>query len=156
MVGKRWGNLGFVIKDVRKYRLSLLDKLKLLWYNCSTFHRKRNCHSLVSSYAKCQAKIDVAERPSPCSEGKIGRLHLKGVIRFHDRKAYCAFFVPFSLENTPEGEKLLKGKEVNIITNGGLEVKQMSSSEREAFMSALLERVLELRRKRKEVDGHAI
>ena len=47
-------------------------------------------------------------------------------------------------------------REVNIITNGGFEVKQMSAAEREAFMSALLERVLELRRKRKEVDGHAI
>ena len=78
-----------------------------------------------------------------------------GVIRFHDRKAYCAFFVPFSLENTLYGEKRLKEREVNIITNGGFEVKQMSSSEREAFMSALLERILELRRKRKEVD-HAI
>ena len=52
-------------------------------------------------------------------------------------------------------EKKLKGKEVNIITNGGFEVKQLSASEREAFMSALLDRVLELRRKRKEVD-HAI
>ena len=47
-------------------------------------------------------------------------------------------------------------RKVNIITNGGFEVRQMSSSEREAFMSALLERVLELHRKRKEVDGHAI
>ena len=47
-------------------------------------------------------------------------------------------------------------REVNIITNGGFEVKQMSAAEREAFMSALLDRVLELRRKRKEVDGHAI
>ena len=53
-------------------------------------------------------------------------------------------------------KKLLKEREVNIITNGGFEVKQLSSSEREAFMSALLERVLELRSKRKEVDGHAI
>ena len=52
-------------------------------------------------------------------------------------------------------KKLLKEREVNIITNGGFEVKQMSSSEREAFMSALLVRVLELQRKRKEVDGHA-
>ena len=52
-------------------------------------------------------------------------------------------------------EKKLKRKEVNIITNGGFEVKQMSAAEREAFMSALLERILELRRKRKEVD-HAI
>ena len=52
-------------------------------------------------------------------------------------------------------KKLLKEREVNIITNGGFEVKQLSSSEREAFMSALLERILELRRKRKEVD-HAI
>ena len=49
---------------------------------------------------------------------------------------------------------LLNEREVNIITNGGFEVKQMSSSEREAFMSALLDRVLELQRKRKEVDGH--
>ena len=48
----------------------------------------------------------------------------------------------------------MKGKEVNIITNGGFEVKQMSAAEREAFMSALLDRVLELRRKRKEVDSH--
>ena len=52
-------------------------------------------------------------------------------------------------------KKLLKEREVNIITNGGFEVKQMHEAEREAFMSALLERVLELRRKRKEVDGHA-
>ena len=49
----------------------------------------------------------------------------------------------------------MKEREVNIITNGGFEVKQMSSSEREAFMLALLERVWELRRKRKEVDSHA-
>ena len=70
-------------------------------------------------------------------------------------KRIALFFVPFSLENTPEGEKLLKGKEVNIITNGGFEVKQMSAAEREAFMSALLDRVLELRGKRKEVDRHA-
>ena len=54
-----------------------------------------------------------------------------------------------------QGEKRLKGKEVNIITNSGFEVKQMSAAEREAFMSALLDRMLELRRKRKEVD-HAI
>ena len=47
-------------------------------------------------------------------------------------------------------------REVKIIIHGGFEVKQMSATEREAFMSALLERVLELRRKRKEVDGHAI
>ena len=53
-------------------------------------------------------------------------------------------------------EKTLLEREVNIITNGGFEVKQMSSSEQETFMSALLERVLELRRNRKEVDGHAI
>ena len=69
-------------------------------------------------------------------------------------KRIALFFVPFSLENTPEGETLLERK-VNIITNGGFEVKQMSVAEREAFMSALLERVLELRRKRKEVDNHA-
>ena len=43
-------------------------------------------------------------------------------------------------------------REVNIITNGGFEVKQMSAGEREAFMSALLDRVLELQRKRKEED----
>ena len=51
-----------------------------------------------------------------------------------------------------QGEKRLKEREVNIITNGGFEVKQMSAAEREAFMSALLERVLELRLKRKEED----
>ena len=51
---------------------------------------------------------------------------------------------------------LLNEREVNIITNGGFEVKQMSAAEREAFMSALLDRVFELQRKRKEVDGHAI
>ena len=62
--------------------------------------------------------------------------------------------MPFSLENSKK-EKTVLEREVNIITNGGFEVKQMSSSEREAFMSALLDRVLELQRKRKEVD-HAI
>ena len=51
-----------------------------------------------------------------------------------------------------QGEKRLKGKEVNIIINSGFEVKQMSAAEREAFMSALLDRMLELRRKRKEED----
>ena len=51
-------------------------------------------------------------------------------------------------------KKLLKEREVNIITNGGFEVKQMSTAEREAFMSALLDHVLELQGKRKEVDGH--
>ena len=49
-------------------------------------------------------------------------------------------------------KKLLKEREVSIITNGGFEVKQMSAAEREAFMSALLDRVLELQRKRKEED----
>ncbi len=49
----------------------------------------------------------------------------------------------------------MKGKETNSITNGGFEVKQLSASERETFMSALLDRVLELQRKRKEVDDHA-
>ena len=69
-------------------------------------------------------------------------------------KRIALFFVPFSLENSNEGEKLLKEREVNIITHGGFEVKQMSAAEREAFMSALLERVLELQRKRKE-EAHA-
>jgi hypothetical protein len=50
---------------------------------------------------------------------------------------------------------LLNEREVNIITNGGFEVKQMSAAEREAFMAALLERISELRRKQKEVDSHA-
>ena len=49
----------------------------------------------------------------------------------------------------------MKGKKVNIITNGGFEVKQMSASERATFMSTLLDRMLELQRKRKEVDSHA-
>ena len=48
----------------------------------------------------------------------------------------------------------MKEREVNIITNGGFEVKQMSAAEREVFMSALLERILELQRKRKE-EAHA-
>ena len=83
------------------------------------------------------------------------KVALKGVIRFHDRKAYCAFFRAFFSGKYTRRRKLLKEREVNIITHGGFEVKQMSASEREAFMSALLERVLELRRKRKEVDGLA-
>ena len=80
MLGKSWVNFGFIVKDIENYRLSLLDKYKLLWYNSSTFHRKRifqKSSSIVSSYAKCQAKNDDAVRPSPCSEGDIGRLHLK-------------------------------------------------------------------------------
>ena len=49
----------------------------------------------------------------------------------------------------------MKEREVKVIIHGDAVIKQMGSSEREAFMSALLERILELRRKRKEVD-HAI
>ena len=64
---------------------------------------------------------------------------------------FCAFFSGKYTRRRKE----LKEREVNIITNGGFEVKQMSAAEREAFMSALLDRVLELRRKRKEVDSHA-
>ena len=68
-----------------------------------------------------------------------------------------ALFLCLFLWKIHKKEKtLLNEREVNIITNGGFEVKQMSAAEREAFMSALLDRVLELRRKRKEVDGHAI
>lgn len=67
-----------------------------------------------------------------------------------------ALFLCLFLWKIHKKEKtLLNEREVNIITNGGFEVKQMSAAEREAFMSALLDRVLELQRKRKEVDGHA-
>lgn len=66
-----------------------------------------------------------------------------------------ALFLCLFLWKIHKKEKtLLNEREVNIITNGGFEVKQMSAAEREAFMSALLDRVLELRRKRKEVDSH--
>ena len=88
--------------------------------------------------------------------GRYRKVALKGVIRFHDRKAYCAFFSCLFLWKIHQKEKTLLERKVNIITNGGFEVKQMSAAEREAFISALLDRVLELRRKRKEVDGHAI
>ena len=67
-----------------------------------------------------------------------------------------ALFLCLFLWKIHKKEKKLLEREVNIITNGGFEVKQLSASEREAFMSALMDRVLELRRKRKEVDGHAI
>ena len=67
-----------------------------------------------------------------------------------------ALFLCLFLWKIHKKEKtLLNEREVSIITNGGFEVKQMSAAEREAFMSALLDRVLELQRKRKEVDGHA-
>ena len=47
-------------------------------------------------------------------------------------------------------------REVNIITNGGIEIQHMSESEHEAFMAALLDRVWELHRKqRKEADHGA-
>ena len=70
-------------------------------------------------------------------------------------KRIALFLCLFLWKIHQKEKKLLKEREVNIITNGGFEVKQMSALEREAFMSALLERILELRRKRKEVDGHA-
>ena len=66
-----------------------------------------------------------------------------------------ALFLCLFLWKIHKKEKTLLERKVNIITNGGFEVKQMSAAEREAFMSALLDRVLELRRKRKEVDRHA-
>ena len=70
-------------------------------------------------------------------------------------KRIALFLCLFLWKIHKKEKKLLKEREVNIITNGGFEVNQMSAAEREAFMSALLDRVLELRRKRKEVDGHA-
>ena len=71
-------------------------------------------------------------------------------------KRIALFLCLFLWKIHQKEKKLLKEREVNIITNGGFEVKQMNAAERKAFMSALLERILELRRKRKEVDGHAI
>lgn len=70
-------------------------------------------------------------------------------------KRIALFLCLFLWKIHKKEKKLLKEREVNIITNGGFEVKQMNASEREAFISALLVRVLELRRKRKEVDDHA-
>ena len=46
-------------------------------------------------------------------------------------------------------------REVNVITHGGIDIKHMSESEREAFMAALLDRVLGLRRKHRKEEGHA-
>ena len=66
-----------------------------------------------------------------------------------------ALFSCLFLWKIQKRRKTLTEREVNIITNGGFEFKQMHEVEREAFMSALLDRVWELHRKRKEVDGHA-
>ena len=93
------------------------------------------------------------KRPSPCSEGEIGRLHLKGVIRFHDRKAYCAFFVPFSLGNSKKEKKLLE-REVKIIIHGDAVIKQMGKAEKEAFMAALLACLLETTTKTERGRDH--
>ena len=49
----------------------------------------------------------------------------------------------------------MQEREVKIIIHGDVVIKQMGEAEKAAFMAALLERVLELRHKRKEVD-HAI
>ena len=46
-------------------------------------------------------------------------------------------------------------REVNIITHGDIEIKLMSESEREAFMAALLDRVMKLHRKQKEASHGA-
>ena len=70
-------------------------------------------------------------------------------------KRIALFLCLFLWKIHKKEKKLLKEREVNIITNGGFEVKQMSASEREALMSALLERVLEFQRKQRKEDGHA-
>ena len=70
-------------------------------------------------------------------------------------KRIALFLCLFLWKIHKKEKKLLKEREVNIITNGSFEVKQMSASEREAFMSALLERVLEFQRKQRKEDGHA-
>lgn len=49
----------------------------------------------------------------------------------------------------------MKEREVNIIIHGDAVIKQMGEAEKAAFMSTLLDRMLELQRKRKEVDSHA-
>lgn len=44
-------------------------------------------------------------------------------------------------------EKILLEREVNIITNGDVVIKQMGEAEKAAFMAALLARVLETTQK---------
>jgi len=48
----------------------------------------------------------------------------------------------------------LKGKEVNIITNGDVVIKQMGEAEKAAFMAALLARMLETANKHERGCGH--
>ena len=86
--------------------------------------------------------------------GRYRKVALKGVIRFHDRKAYCAFFVPFSLENPQEGERTLQEREVKIIIHGDVIIKQMGESEKAAFMAALLARILETANKHERGRDH--
>ena len=49
----------------------------------------------------------------------------------------------------------MKEREVNIITNGGFDMMEMSESEKEAFMAALLARLLETTSKNERRDLHA-
>ena len=78
---------------------------------------------------------------------------MKSVIRlfcFYDERAYCAFFVPFSLKNSEKEESSLMKREVKIITHGSIDTRQMSEAEQRAFYATLLARVLELYREKRE------
>ena len=80
-------------------------------------------------------------------------LHLKSVIRlfcFYDERAYCAFFVPFSLKNSEKEESSLMEREVKSITHGSIDIEQLSEAEQRAFYATLLARVLGLYRKQRE------
>ena len=62
--------------------------------------------------------------------------------------------MPFSLENTNEGEKTLQEREVKIIIHGDMVIKQMGEAERAAFIAALLARMLEITNKHERGRDH--
>ena len=75
-----------------------------------------------------------------CSfEGKIGAVALKErntFICFYDRKAYCAFFVPFSLKNQRKENKNME--DLIIIPIGDVDFDNLAEEQEQKLITFLL------------------
>lgn len=80
-------------------------------------------------------------------------LHLTvSVIRFYDKKAYCAFFRAFFSEKIQKKEviPMKKQRELELVAIGHPDIFELSESEQRNFYITLLTRILELYKEKKE------
>ena len=74
------------------------------------------------------------------SEGKIGTVALNErntFFCFYDRKAYCAFFVPFSLKNQRKENKNME--DLIIIPIGDVEIESLTKEQEQELIACLFQ-----------------